>query len=427
MKKALVLAGGGTRGSYQYGAVKALLELEEMDFDIITGTSIGALNGTLLVQRDYQAMADMWHTLSVDKIIKGKLPAEFNLESIINERNLLPHFFKTYIKEKGVDNSPFIELLNKLYNPEKFAASDIDFGCVTVGNMSLNPIYVDKHMMKEHGADWLIATASCFPAFPVHSFSEGEFIDGGYFDNLPIDLALRKGAEELTVIDLSDEPHHSLYVARPHIRYIFPQTPTGSFLDFSPESLRRLETLGYNDTMKSFHVYDGAAYTFRKMDIPSYFDRYYLNCLMTETKIRTAMMLVQKIRSESRIYDRLREQMHLPSLTVEQFCFGIIDDILKILDYDMQPVYDFRTVQKDIVEAFAPAASADYDMMPGLKLKDIKEYVQTLDQKGIVMRVIHQNLFPEDIVFKENMILTVYPFEQALADMVTMMMKNQEE
>ena len=66
-------------------------------------------------------------------------------------------------------------------------------------------------------------------------------------------------------------------------------------------------------------------------------------------------------------------------------------------------------------------------MMPGLKLKDIKEYVQTLDQKGIVMRIIHQNLFPEDIVFKENMILTVYPFEQALADMVTMMMKNQEE
>ena len=38
MKKALVLAGGGTRGSYQNGALKALKKIHETDFDIVTGT-----------------------------------------------------------------------------------------------------------------------------------------------------------------------------------------------------------------------------------------------------------------------------------------------------------------------------------------------------------------------------------------------------
>ena len=50
MKKALVLAGGGTRGSYQNGALKALKKIHETDFDIVTGTSIGALNAALVVQ-----------------------------------------------------------------------------------------------------------------------------------------------------------------------------------------------------------------------------------------------------------------------------------------------------------------------------------------------------------------------------------------
>ena len=44
--KALVLSGGGAKGSYQLGVWKALRELN-IKFDIITGTSVGALNGAL--------------------------------------------------------------------------------------------------------------------------------------------------------------------------------------------------------------------------------------------------------------------------------------------------------------------------------------------------------------------------------------------
>ena len=43
---ALVLAGGGARGSYQVGVWRALTELGWRP-GIITGTSVGSLNGAL--------------------------------------------------------------------------------------------------------------------------------------------------------------------------------------------------------------------------------------------------------------------------------------------------------------------------------------------------------------------------------------------
>ena len=56
MKNALVLAGGGTKGIYQLGVIEAMRELNLDNWDIITGTSVGALNAMFLVQNDYERM-----------------------------------------------------------------------------------------------------------------------------------------------------------------------------------------------------------------------------------------------------------------------------------------------------------------------------------------------------------------------------------
>ena len=69
MKKALVLAGGGTRGIYQVGAIEALKEIGEDDWSIITGTSVGALNAAMLVQGDFDRMVDMYEHLQADQIV----------------------------------------------------------------------------------------------------------------------------------------------------------------------------------------------------------------------------------------------------------------------------------------------------------------------------------------------------------------------
>ena len=48
MKVGLVLSGGGAKGAYQVGALKALQELGTT-IDVVAGASIGALNGAVLV------------------------------------------------------------------------------------------------------------------------------------------------------------------------------------------------------------------------------------------------------------------------------------------------------------------------------------------------------------------------------------------
>ena len=47
MKRAIVLAGGGTKGSYEVGVWRTLNELG-IDYQIVTGTSIGSINGVFM-------------------------------------------------------------------------------------------------------------------------------------------------------------------------------------------------------------------------------------------------------------------------------------------------------------------------------------------------------------------------------------------
>ena len=56
---ALILAGGGTRGAYQVGAWKALKDLD-INVKAVMGTSIGSLNGALILQDDVDAMIDLY-------------------------------------------------------------------------------------------------------------------------------------------------------------------------------------------------------------------------------------------------------------------------------------------------------------------------------------------------------------------------------
>ena len=58
-KTAIVLAGGGSRGAYQIGVWKALREMG-IDYQLVTGTSVGALNGVLMVQQEYDKALAVW-------------------------------------------------------------------------------------------------------------------------------------------------------------------------------------------------------------------------------------------------------------------------------------------------------------------------------------------------------------------------------
>lgn len=143
MKRALVLAGGGAKGAYQSGCIKALQELE-YDFDIVTGTSIGALNGLLVVQKDYQALYELWDNIKISDVLKDPINFNFSFESMISQTNLIKPFFKSYINEKGADISPLKDKIHNLYNDKKVFDSKIDYGIVTVKYPNLSPLEITK-------------------------------------------------------------------------------------------------------------------------------------------------------------------------------------------------------------------------------------------------------------------------------------------
>jgi NTE family protein len=59
---ALVLGGGGSRGAFSAGVAAALCERER--FDLICGTSIGAINAALVAQGEADTLRQTWHEIA---------------------------------------------------------------------------------------------------------------------------------------------------------------------------------------------------------------------------------------------------------------------------------------------------------------------------------------------------------------------------
>lgn len=81
----LVLSGGGAKGAYQVGVLKALLEVG-VQVDTIAGASIGALNAAILASAPNlrigtERLEELWMTLAEKSPLEFQLPAYLRLAS----------------------------------------------------------------------------------------------------------------------------------------------------------------------------------------------------------------------------------------------------------------------------------------------------------------------------------------------------------
>jgi predicted acylesterase/phospholipase RssA len=67
-KIGLCLMGGGGRGAFQIGAWRVLKEIG-FEPQAVAGSSVGALNGALIVQGDYQKAETLWKEISIFKML----------------------------------------------------------------------------------------------------------------------------------------------------------------------------------------------------------------------------------------------------------------------------------------------------------------------------------------------------------------------
>ena len=255
-RRALVLAGGGARGSYQVGVWRALTELG-WNPQIITGTSVGSLNGAMFALDLYETARDMWTSIRSQDVME--LPEE--------TRNLteLHQFLRDVVRAGGMDVTPLEEIVERVLDEDALRASPIRFGLVTVEKRGLKPRELPlEEIPKGKVKDYLLASAACFPALRAKQIDGVQFLDGGYRDNMPTALAQKMGAEELVCVDLE-----GVGITLPN-RTGLPTTMVrsywelGDILHFDPDTARRNIELGYYDTLRAFGRLRGCAYAVAK-------------------------------------------------------------------------------------------------------------------------------------------------------------------
>ncbi|MEG0391230.1 MAG: patatin-like phospholipase family protein [Anaerovoracaceae bacterium] len=283
-KTALVLSGGGSRGGYQVGVWQALRELG-IEIDIVTGTSVGAINASMVVTGEFEQAKALWIEAETNMIFDLDNDSLYNAaktEKIKNTHGFMGmpmqealSYAKNALIRGGAGSGGMLEILEKYLNLDDFFASPIEYGMVTAELPTFKGHYLYKEELpKDLAHQYILASASCFPAARYCVIDEKKFVDGGYADNLPIDMAMDKGATRIIAVDLEAVgvvKKESLLRAKTQAKefqYISSLWDLGNFLCFDPETNRRNLTLGYLDAMKAFKQYQGKYYTFPQNTFP---------------------------------------------------------------------------------------------------------------------------------------------------------------
>ncbi len=253
-KRAVVLSGGGTKGAYELGVWKALKELG-IDYQIVTGTSIGSVNGALMAMGDLDHAEKVWREMVMGDLMADPPAKEHPLMKFLETFFLLPSQRADRLLKGAVDNTPFLSFVEKNIDAQRVMESEVDYGLVTVRARDRKPfLLTKKDMKKEKIKEYIIASSSVYPVFPMHRIDNDFYIDGMYHDNLPIDLAVSMGATELIVVDLHMTPQHPEYAGKSNVIYLTPSEDPGGILAFDREKIDRNIEVGYRDAMEKFSL-----------------------------------------------------------------------------------------------------------------------------------------------------------------------------
>lgn len=375
MKRAIALSGGGTKGSYELGVWKALLELG-IDYQIVTGTSIGSINGALMTTGDYERAEELWNTITMEDMMEDGINLTTTIEGMYDQKDAIRPFLKKYVKNKGADISPFTEFIEKLIDEQAIREAKRDFGLVTVQFPSLKACEVTKKDIPEgQMKDYILASSAIFPLFPMHKIGEQMYLDGCYHDNLPIDLALRMGATDIIAVDLHTTPAHANYANRPYVTYIKPSRSLGTMMNFDHELLMGNAAMGYQDTMKIYGKYYGYYYTYTKESVAKCKKEVgkFISFLAGTDLYLTDDTPAKKLGKGdfNRIFTVLQEKAEGRTMTKEQYFVRACEICGQLLGVDVGEVYDMHFFLEQVREGLGQ--EADY---PDAKLLQEKEGVE---------------------------------------------------
>lgn len=356
-KRALVFGGGGARGAFEIGVWKAL---EELDYKptIVTGTSVGALNAVLYAMGNVEEAEKMWKEIETDNVLDFNIPLE--IESFNDYRKTMTGFLIKVIREKGISSKPLKDMINKYIHDEKeIRQSEVTLGLSTT-NLNTREIEYLYLTDIEEGKlnDYLLASASLYPAMPKTFINNTPYIDGGYANNIPISMALDKKPDQLIIVDVKG-PGLVKYDKRiknhEHL-WIRTKWPLGDMLLFDKKRTEINIRLGYDETIKLAcpEKYGGYWYTFLQRELKSENDQLLIaiNELLTGKRSK---QLYRYIREENNQVSLLKEvskrwEQEVKADTLALALIELTGKLLNILPEKIYSVNEFQVEIKSRVE-----------------------------------------------------------------------------
>lgn len=179
-----MLAGGASYGAVQVGQLRALAKTDIVP-EMVVGTSVGALNGTIVAEDPLSApdrLAALWSTVTREDIFGKTLPTAYRLASrqgsAIDNRSL-----RTFLERATAARS-----FTDLKVPYTAVATDFETG--------------EAVPLRDGDLVSAVMASAAIPAiFPSIEREGRTLVDGGVVANVPISIAAAQGAQTIVVLD----------------------------------------------------------------------------------------------------------------------------------------------------------------------------------------------------------------------------------
>ena len=280
----IVLEGGGARGSYQIGAWKALREAG-IKIRGIAGASVGALNGALICMDDLEKAEEIWENIRYSQVIDVdddviETVKKLDLKSL--DLVKVAEDAKKILKDKGLDITPLKNLIESVVNEDKIRSSDRELYLTTYSVTDRELLVLNaKDIPDGEIGDMLLASAY-FPAFRNDKLGGKRYLDGGGWNNVPINILLEHDYKDILVIRIYglgyDSERTTEIPEDVHVTHIAPRQDLGGILEFDRTRARKNMTLGYYDAKRVLYGLEGRWYYLYAPES----DVYYFERFLTE-------------------------------------------------------------------------------------------------------------------------------------------------
>lgn len=365
----LVLEGGGAKGSYHLGVYKAI---REMGFEIggVVGTSIGAINGAMIVQDEYEELHRLWSNLSYSMVIdieEEEIKKIKEMSILKADVGFLVEKFKRFVADRGLDITPTKEILEKYIDEDKIRNSGKDFGIVTVNLSEMKAVEIFlEDMPRGELKDYLLASAYV-PFFKTERLGGNIYLDGAFYDNLPFNMLIDKGYENLIIIRT-----HSPGIVRridlksidANVIMVSPSDNIGRMYLFEEKQAKVNIKMGYYDGLRAFKGLKGS--------------RYYIDC---ESCDDFAFDYFVSLREEEVLeIKKILKISKMPGINFRRLLFEyIVPRLFNLLSFDENSSYE------DLLIRLAEIKAENLNL-ERYEVYKFYEFIDKLKEKEILLR-----------------------------------------